>query len=146
MSKKERFKLVPSSYLIIIKDGKILLSRRYNTGYEDGSYSLVAGHVDEHEAFTQALVREVKEESSLDINPDDVEVIHVMHRKCPNDERIDIFFKVNKWKGDPKIMEPDKCDDISWFSLDALPKNTVPYIRKAIENISKGIFYSEFGW
>lgn len=32
--------MIASSYLILIADGKILLSRRYQTGYEDGKYSL----------------------------------------------------------------------------------------------------------
>lgn len=38
----ERFKLVVAVHLILIKNGKILLLRRYNTGYEDGNYSVVA--------------------------------------------------------------------------------------------------------
>jgi len=35
---KERHKVVPASYLVLIKNGKILLQRRFNTGYEDGKY------------------------------------------------------------------------------------------------------------
>lgn len=37
-------------------------------------------------------------------------------------------------------------DDLSWFDLDALPKNTIPYIKQAIEAIKHNNFYSEFGW
>ncbi|WP_265578939.1 hypothetical protein [Nostoc sp. LEGE 06077] len=43
-------------------------------------------------------------------------------------------------------MEPQKCDDLGWFEVEALPKNIVQYVRQAIENIKKGIFYSEYGW
>ena len=46
MVNKERFKLIPSVYALFIQDEKILLSRRFQTGYEDGKYSLVAGHAD----------------------------------------------------------------------------------------------------
>lgn len=35
-----RFKMIVSSYLILVADGKILLLRRYQTGYENGKYSL----------------------------------------------------------------------------------------------------------
>jgi len=50
---------IPASYLVLINDEeKVLLLRRYNTGFKDGMYSLVAGHVDEGENFTQALIRE----------------------------------------------------------------------------------------
>ena len=64
MSNK-RFSLRAAVYLVLFKDGKTLLSRRYKTGWRDGNYSLVAGHVDGKEPATEALIREVKEESSL---------------------------------------------------------------------------------
>ncbi len=142
---KERFKIIPVSHLILIKDNKILLSRRFNTGYQDGNYSVVAGHLDGRETFTQAMIREAKEEAGLDIKAEDLEVVHAMNRKS-EDERIDLFLKAKKWHGEPKIMEPDKCDDLRWFSLDNLPENTIPYIRQAIEYVKNKIFYSEFGW
>lgn len=145
---KERFKLIPVSHLILIKDNKILLSRRFNTGYEDGNYSVVAGHLDGDETTREAMVREAKEEAGINIALEDLEMVHVMHRKSPPvaNERVEFFLKAEKWQGEPKIMEPDKCDDLKWFLIDDLPANIVPYIRSAIENTGKKIFYSEFGW
>lgn len=35
-----RHSIIPASYLILIKKGKILLSKRKNTGYKDNEYSL----------------------------------------------------------------------------------------------------------
>jgi len=64
---EEKFKLIPTSHLILIKDNKILLLRRFNTGYEDGNYSVVAGHLEGNETFIQAMVREAKEEADIDI-------------------------------------------------------------------------------
>ncbi len=141
----ERFKLVPSSYLILIKHGKILLSRRCNTGFEDGKYGLVAGHVEENETFKEALAREAFEESGVLVS-EDMDVVHVMHRKASSDIRVDVFIQPKKIEGEPKIMEPEKCDDLRWFELDNLPSNTIPYIRQAIGCIQKKIFYSEHGW
>lgn len=62
---KERFKIVPSVYLILMKDNKILFSRRYNTGYFDGYYSFPAGHLDGGETLKQAMVRETEEEIGI---------------------------------------------------------------------------------
>lgn len=143
---KERYKIVPSSYLMLIKDGKILLARRYQTGYEDGNYGLVAGHGEQNETASETLRRETKEESGISVELEDVEMVHVMHRKAANDERVDFFFTAKKYQGEPKIMEPDKCDDMRWFPLDALPENMIDYIRQAVENYRKKIFYSEYGW
>lgn len=143
---KERFKIIPVSLLILIKDGNILLSRRFNTGHEDGNYGVVSGHLDGNETFMEAMAREAKEEAGIDIAAKDLEVAHVMHRKSPPDERIDFYIRANNWQGELRIMEPNKCDDLKWFSIDNLPANTIPYIRQAIEKIRKKIFYSEFGW
>jgi ADP-ribose pyrophosphatase YjhB (NUDIX family) len=143
---KERFKLVPTSFLILIKGDKILLLRRFNTGHMDGNYSMVAGHLDGNETFIQAAVREAREEAGIEINPEDLSVVHTMHRKCPNEERIDIYIKAKKWKGEPKNLEPHKCDDLIWFDFVNLPKNTVPYVKQAIGCIKNKVFYSEYGW
>lgn len=143
---KERYKIVPSSYLILIKDNKILLARRKNTGFQDGNYGLVAGHGEENETARETLCREVKEEAGISILPENLELVHVMHRKAANDERVDFFFVTSAYEGTPKIAEPEKCDDMSWFLLDNLPENIIDYIGEAIECYKKKIFYSEFGW
>lgn len=149
---KERHKIIPASYLVLIKDGKILLLRRFNTGYEDGRYSMVAGHIDERETFTECIVREAKEEAGIILDEKDLRVLHVMNRNSQEgidlklNERVDVFFSSDKWAGEIEIKEPHKCDDLSWFDLDNIPENTIPYIKYAINCINNKIFYSEFGW
>ncbi len=143
---EERFKLIPTVHLVLIKDTKILLSRRFNTGYEDGKYGVVAGHLDGNETFIQGMIREAKEEAGIDIKPEDLEVVHVMHRKCPNEERVDFFIQAKFWVSEPKIMEPHKCDDMGWFEFNNPPDNIIPYIKEAIEYFKNKILYSEFGF
>jgi len=140
---KERFKLIVSIYLVLIKNNKILLSRRYNTGYFDGNYSFPAGHLDGNETLKQGMVREAREEISIDLEKNNLELIHVMNRKIPNNERLDFFFNAKKWLGEPKVMETDKCDDLSWFEFNNLPKNIIPYIKQAIDSVLNDIVYSE---
>lgn len=144
---KERHKQIPSSYIVLIKDNKILMARRFNTGYEDGKYGFPAGHVEADESFTQGVIREIKEEIGIILYPQDLKVIHVMHRYAGKDnERVDVFFAAEKWDGEIKNMEPEKCDELSWHDLNTLPENIIPYIRHAINCIIKKEFYSEFGW
>jgi len=145
----ERHKIIPASYLLLFRNDKILLSRRFNTGYEDGNYSVPAGHVEQGETFTGCLIREAKEEIGVIIKPKDLKVTHVMCRNSgtkENNERIDVFFVVTKWTGNIENKEPHKCEDISWFDIDNLPNNIIPYIRDAINNTKNEIFYSEKGW
>lgn len=142
----ERFKIIPSVYLIIEKNGKTLLSRRFQTGFEDGNYGLVSGHADGEETMREALSRETLEEIGININPLNFKHVLAMHRWCGDHERIDLFFTVDKWEGEIKNMELNKCDDLNWFPINNLPKNTIQYIQKAIECYSNGINYCEFGW
>ena len=132
-------------HLFFLKDDKILLLRRFQTGYEDGNYSVVAGHVEAGETVTQAAVREAQEEAGVMLQPKDLQVVHVMNRKS-NDERVDFFVVVKAWEDEIRNREPDKCDDLAWFLLNSLPANMIPYVRFAIENYQKGLLYSEFGW
>ena len=140
-----RFKLVSAVHLFLIDKDNILLLRRFNTGYQDGNYSVVAGHLDGDETATSAMIREAFEEAGIIIKPDDLRMVHVMHRKSER-EAINFFFEASKWEGEVKNMEPNKCDDLSWFSINNLPENIVPYVRKAIENYINSITFSEFGW
>jgi 8-oxo-dGTP diphosphatase len=132
-------------HLLFIRGENILLLRRFNTGYEDGNYSLVAGHLEAGETVTQTAIREAQEEAGVNITPENIRVVQVCHRKS-DDERIDFFVLVESWQGQIQNMEPDKCDDLSWFPLQCLPVNMIPYVRFGIENYQKGVFYSEHGW
>ena len=141
--KKEKFKMVSAVHLFFIRENKILLLRRYNTGYQDGMFSVVAGHLDGGEFVTSAASREAKEEADLTILEDDIDVIGIMHR-FSDDERIDFFVNVRKWEGEIKNMEPDKCDLLEWFDIDDLPENIIPYIKRAINNFKNSVHFDEF--
>jgi len=141
-----RFTYIGSSYLFLIKDNKILLQRRFQTGFEDGNYGVPAGHLDGNETAREGCAREIKEEIGVDIKPIDLELAHIMHRKADQDERIDFFFYTNNYTGEITNCEPDKCDDLSWFDLDELPTNIVGYVAIALEKYKQANHYSEFGY
>jgi len=132
-------------HLLFFREGKVLLSRRFNTGYMDGSYSVPAGHLDGGETVTQAAIREAREETGLDLAADSVTFAGVLHR-YEDEERVDFFVRVAGWSGEPFNAEPHKCDELRWVKVNALPENTIPYIRQGIHNALTGIPFGEFGW
>lgn len=148
MAKKKRFKITPAVYLILVKNNKILLSKRFNTGFCDGQYILPSGHLEGNETLTQTMIREIKEEIAIYLSEKSLKLVHIMHRKksVSGEERLDFFFTAKKWRGEIKNLEPHKCGELSWYNLKHLPKNTIPYIRQAINYFSQKIFYSEYGW
>jgi len=146
---QDRNENIPASYLVLIEDNKILMLRRFNTGFADGNYSVVAGHVEKGESFSQCIIREAKEEAGIILDQNDIKVVHVMHRDSKtsvNNERVDVFFTASKWGGVIENKEKDKCDDLAWFDIDNMPENTVEYVRDVISCIRNNVFYSESGW
>ena len=129
-------------YLILEREDKILLLRRFNTGFADGMYTFISGHVDVEETFFQAMIREAKEEADIIVSGKALYVVHILHR--PKKRYIDVYFKLNNYEGEIKNKEPNKCDDLSWFDKNKLPGNLLPHIRFVLENMNQGKFFSEF--
>lgn len=142
---KERYRFICAVYLLLIKDNKILLLKRANTGYEDGNYSLVAGHMDGNETIKQAMIREAKEEAGIVIDEENIKIVTFLHRKT-NPERFDFFLKCEKWNGIIENKEPGKCSELSWYDINDLPNNIIPCVKKAIENYQDNIMFDNFGW
>jgi 8-oxo-dGTP diphosphatase len=142
---KLRSRFPVAIHLFFLRADRVLLLRRFNTGWEDGKYSVPAGHVDAGETVIQAAIREAREEIGARLEPQDVEVVHVMHRKS-EDERIDFFLLARRWTGEIANQEPEKCDDLAWHPVASLPGNVIPYVKQALFNYQAGALFSEFGW
>jgi 8-oxo-dGTP pyrophosphatase MutT (NUDIX family) len=140
-----RAKFPVTVHLLFFHENQILLARRFNTGYRDGEYSVPAGHLDGDETVRAAAAREAEEEIGVCIEGGDLRFSSVMHRN-EGEERVDFFVQAQKWEGKPFNAEPDKCDDLRWVDVGALPDNTIPYVRRAIANHLNGITFEEFGW
>lgn len=140
-----RFLAKVAVHLLLFREGKVLLLRRYNTGWQDGNWSVVAGHLEGGEEVRAAMAREALEEADVTIAPEDLTVVHVMHRRS-DDERIDFFLTADRWQGEVRNAEPDKCDRLEWFDPDQLPENVIPYIHRAIAAYREGRYYDGFGW
>ena len=143
---KERYQSKVAVFLILTREvnGKteILLQERYNTGYMDGKYDAAcSGHLEKGESVSMALVREAKEEIGIDIDEKDLKFVELIHSY--KEDYINVFFTTKKYSGTPKIMEPDKCDDLRWFDIENLPENIFTRIKNVLININKGILYDD---
>ena len=144
-SPKKRSGTSVNAYLVLRQEGKILFHLRKNTGYCDGMWCLVAGHVEDGEPATAGMIREAREEIGIKLLPSQLRVAHVMHRPS-NRMNIDIFFECISWEGAIQNCEPEKCERLEFFSVDDLPTNTIGYIEFVLQAMSRGEFYSEYGW
>lgn len=141
----KRHAAVPAAWVFLERDGKVVLLRRYNTGYKDGQLTPPAGHIRDNEPPSHAAVREVMEEVGVKIKAEDLDMIHcIAHRALEGDhDRIDFFFMTSKFSGEPRNMEPDKADELVWVDVTDLPENTIHEVREALRHSAQGKAYSE---
>jgi 8-oxo-dGTP pyrophosphatase MutT (NUDIX family) len=119
-------------HVLCEREGRVLLLRRAGTGFFDGLYSLPGGHVEQGESILQAAARELEEETGLQIAPDDLGWLGIIHRRSDTN-RIDFFLRALRWQGEPVLREPDKCSELGWFARNDLPENIVSYVKVALE-------------
>jgi 8-oxo-dGTP diphosphatase len=104
----------------IVVGGAILLVRRLKEP-EAGFWGLPGGKVDLYEETPLAVAREIAEELGVTIRPerllcvaDHIDAAAGLHWTCP-------IYLVNRFEGEPRLMEPDKHAAFGWFAVDALP-------------------------
>lgn len=129
-------------FLLLVENGKVLLLRRHDDHLKD-HYMPVAGHVDEGETLTGALIREAKEEAGIHIHQNDLHLLCVMpHPHAPYKGKtadiINFVFLCEKYDGSVQNNEPHKCDKMGFYSLDNLPTPLTPHTQKAIEAYQHG--------
>jgi ADP-ribose pyrophosphatase YjhB (NUDIX family) len=129
-----RFSLIPEVHLVLFRGDATLLLRRFETGWMDGYYSVIAGHMDGGETARQAMVREAAEEAGIAVEEADLRLVHLVHRRSDT-ERMSLFFTTARWQGEPANREPDKCDDLAWFACSSFPINMVGYVRRGLLGI-----------
>lgn len=138
-------------FVLLRRGSKVAMVLRKNTSWMDDYYGLPAGKGEWHETFTQIAIREAKEEAGVTIQPKDICMVHLAHRRSMSSEDsfmdwVDVYFEANKWDGEPHNAEPAKSAELAWIDLNKLPKNIVPSQLAALQAIAKEKIYSEFGW
>lgn len=119
-------KKVVAAVALFIRDNKILLVHRLNTGKNDGMYGLIGGKVEASESVSAALIREIFEEVGVVVTSNDLELAHCMSSLQGEQETVGIYFRITNWQGELVNKEPHKHADITWFSVDPLQENIIP--------------------
>lgn len=152
---------------LIFNDKKevLLIRRAGEVRNEAGWWSKPGGGVKFGETAEKAMIREMKEELGIEVEivgclPHTDHIIKTPHP--PSRERWDDPLypasaglstggeKIEHWvalnfiakikSGQPKNMEPHKCDKIGWFAMDNLPEKITQTTAEPIKNYLEGKF------
>ncbi|MFA6017058.1 MAG: NUDIX domain-containing protein [Patescibacteria group bacterium] len=110
---------------IVVNNNKILLGKRASFNgkpiLESGKWGLLGGFFNRDENLTQAVVREVMEESGWEINNLKLFRINDSPRR-PHEDRqnVDILFIANAVK--QTGVSDEEVSHLQWFPIEKLPK------------------------
>src|SRR5688572_14172068 len=108
----------------IVRDEKILLAERIAEGKPGyGLYAMPGGTVEEGEYPKDAVIREVREETGLEVI--NVEPLPFWHwtDKWADKPWLTLYFRATT-VGQPQTMEPEKQGPWGWYGRDEIPYNT----------------------
>ncbi len=132
--------------IILNKEGKVLMGRRHpdpdkaDSAFRSaGEWSLPGGKMEWGETFEEGAIREVKEETDLDIQNPKVVSVH----NCKNEHAhfMTVGLLAETFSGEPKVMEPDEITEWGWFDPQDLPQPRYFPSIEVIENFQKKEFY-----
>ena len=109
---------------IVVKDDKILLGLRGSFHgkpiMESGKWAMIGGFLEHGENLTQAILREIKEESGWEV--DDLQLFHIKdnpHRKGEDRANVEFDFVARAVR---QIGAPDEeVKKLQWFPVNKLP-------------------------
>jgi len=122
------------------KTGQVLMLLRKGS-HGDDTWCMPGGHLEFGETLEQCVAREAKEEADIDVK--NLEIISLSNDVAYEKHYITIGMIAHEWTGTPQIMEPEKCTDMRWFSLDNLPNNLFHATKKIIENYKANRIYKK---
>lgn len=122
--------------VMLMKDGKILLGLRKGA-HGENTYAWPGGHMEYMESYEDVVRREVKEETGLEI--DNIRFLRLYNLKeyAPK-HYVDLGFVADWASGEPKVMEPEKCERWDWYDMDNLPSPLFATIPSFIEAYKTG--------
>ena len=114
MSKTENVEL---TVLCLIEDGdRLLLQNRIKKDWH--GYALPGGHVERGESFVDAVIREMKEETGLEItNP---RLVGVKQIPIENGRYVVLLFKATEWLGNVVSSEEGLMEWVEYCNLSSI--------------------------
>ncbi|HEY6922656.1 MAG TPA: NUDIX hydrolase [Steroidobacteraceae bacterium] len=117
--------------VLVFRAGKILLGRRKGS-HGAGTWSPPGGRLEYGESIEDCARRELREETSLELGA--VTLGPYTNDVFPEVEQqyLTVFVLAHECVGEPKTLEPHKCEGWEWFGWDELPSPLFAPMRSLV--------------
>jgi len=124
--------------VMIVRNDKVLLGKRKGS-HGEGEWAFPGGHLEYMESVEECAKREMMEECGLEITNIRFQLVANRTRYAPK-HYVHIGMIADA-SGEPRLLEPDKCEGWEWFDLDNLPKPLFLFCQLGIESYKTGKQY-----
>lgn len=130
-------------------DGKILLLYRQNKKPQGDRWGVPAGKIDNGEAKIEAMVREIKEETSFSIPPGNLKYLSKVYIRHSDYHFVYHMFYTMLDSRPTVVINPNEHKDFTWvFPFRAMRMSLVPDLNKCLKSFylsqyTKGIMRKE---
>ncbi|TQK44039.1 ADP-ribose pyrophosphatase YjhB (NUDIX family) [Streptomyces sp. SLBN-118] len=122
-------------------DRVVLLQRGPRNKFAPGLWDLPVGKSEPGEPITETAVRELREETGLVVEAEDLRLAQVVHGawgvEAPNGF-LTVVFAAHRWAGKPENREPAKHAQVRWTDTAGLPDEFVPTSATALRHYLVG--------
>lgn len=119
----------------VVLDGDKVLIIQQNEGH----WGFPKGHVEEGETEVQTAVREIKEETNIDVKVDDKYRYVEVYSPKENVEKEVVFFVASKVGGNV-VAQEEEVQNIEWLSItNAMERLTYESSKRVLRNVIKDL-------
>lgn len=131
--------ILNSAGAVIVREGKILFQRRT----DNGRWGLIGGLLEMNETYEQAALREIREETGLEVKLDSfLGIFHNHHMVWSNGDEAHVLsamFTASIVSGEPRIDA--ESHELRFFGRDEIPALFAEDHIAALEAYFKGVRY-----
>lgn len=129
--------LLVAAAALIDGQGRVLITQRPQHKQLGGLWEFPGGKVEPGEAPEMALIRELKEELDLTVEPDALDPFAFASHAYPDFHLLMPLYTVDRWSGQPKL-DPNAAQALAWVRPRdlkgyAMPPADVVLVERLIE-------------
>ena len=119
--------------VVVVQFGKKLLLGQRNIDPAKGQWSFFSGYMDRGEKVEEAAVREVKEETNLDVHLEELIGIY-SERGNPH---VVIAYRASILNNDIRALtaQPDEVSELAFFALEEIPPLAFPTDQSILDDL-----------